>query len=152
MEDNTPTREELLAKIAELEAQLASRADHTVPIKISEDIADLPDPTAYDSAFRTMLNRCLGLVPPLLNEFFPGHLDKDAKLTLLHLSDTIRKPGLRDDKRIPDSMIAADDLYPPILSMGDDVSVTDAKTRETRHFHIESINEHIRKIAQKSSD
>ena len=73
---------------------------------------ELPDPLAYDSAFRTMLNRRPALILPVLNVLFDEHFRGDEHVTLLGSSNVIRTPGLRDEKRYPDGVMKVD--QPPI--------------------------------------
>ena len=87
--------------------RLDREPDHDKGRNKAED-RELPDPLAYDSAFRTMLNRRPALILPVLNVLFDEHFRGDEHVTLLGSSNVIRKPGLRDEKRYPDGVMKVD--------------------------------------------
>ena len=62
-----------------------------------------PSPTAYDDAFRTMLNDCSTLIIPVVNLYFNETYTGDEEITFSKNENYLAHSDSTEDKRITDS-------------------------------------------------
>ena len=79
-----------------------------------------PSPTAYDDAFRTMLNDCSALIIPVVNLYFNENYTGNEKITFSKNEHYLAHSDSTEDKRVTDSSF--------IITRAD-------KTK--KHYHIE---------------
>ena len=79
-----------------------------------------PSPTAYDDAFRTMLNDCSALIIPVVNLYFNENYTGNEKITFSRNEHYLAHSDSTEDKRVTDSSF--------VITRAD---------KTTKHYHIE---------------
>lgn len=85
---------------------------HDNKSEIQKDSKIISVNTPYDDVFRTMLNDCIRLVIPVVNEVFGKNYDGSEEIILHHNEHFIHNKSGNDEKRITDSFFTiAGDKY-----------------------------------------